>query len=49
MDLACAEFIMEDLWLWSLRDTNPPIVDSDSEPLRTESQMLSVASPSDPL
>lgn len=42
MDLACAEFIREDLWLGSLRDTCTPIPDSDSEPLPTESETVSI-------
>lgn len=36
MDLACAEFMAEDLWLQSLRVTSTSNADSDSEPLETE-------------
>jgi hypothetical protein len=44
MDLACAEFVAEDLWLQSLKVTSTSNADSDSEPLETELESVSPAS-----
>lgn len=35
MDLMCAEFMLEDLWLGSLTVTCTPIPDLDAEPVAT--------------
>lgn len=44
MDMMCAEFIAEDLWLGSLRVTCTSIVDSDSEPVSTGLETVPPAS-----
>lgn len=47
MDLACAEFMFEDLWLRSLRVPNTPTGASDTEPAPAGLETVSPASLAD--